>query len=97
MLSKKDFLNSLTVLAEEERPITAKEKTYFYDIYTDLLAKLNNNDKKFKKVAEAVSTNKIDPLVFRRTMAEERLIELTPRQAQIYLYTICIVLLSNGL
>ena len=97
MLSKKEFLNSLTVLAEEERPITAKEEKYFYDIYTDLLDKLNNNDKKFKKVAEAVSTNKIDPLAFRRTMAEERLIELTPRQAQIYLYTICIVILSKGL
>jgi hypothetical protein len=97
MLNKKEFLKSLTILAEQERPITTKEKSYFYDIYKDLLNKLDSNDKKFKKVAEAVSTNKIDPLVFRRTMAEERLIELTPRQSQMYLHTICIVILSNGL
>jgi dihydroorotate dehydrogenase len=97
MLSKKNFLESLTVLAEEERPISTKEKTYFYNLYKDLLKKLEDDDEKFNKIAKAVSSHKIDPLTFRNTMAKERLIELTPRQAQIYLYTICIVLLSNGL
>lgn len=40
MLSKKNFLESLTVLAEEERPISTKEKTYFYNLYKDLLKNL---------------------------------------------------------
>ena len=97
MLNRKDFLESLIILAEDETPITPEERRYFYNLYKELVKKVNNDNKKFKKMAEAVSKHKIDPVVFRNTMAHERLIELTPRQSQIYLYTVCIVILSKGL
>jgi|SRR6056300_931461 hypothetical protein len=97
MLNKKEFLESLLILAEEESPISVSEKKYFYDLYKDLVKKVENSDARFKKIARAVSNHKIDPLVFRNTMAEDRLIELTPRQAQIYLYTVCLVVLSKGI
>jgi hypothetical protein len=97
MLNRKDFLESLMVLAEDEEPMTVQERRYFYNLYKELMQKVDNDDKKFKKIAEAVSKHKIDPVVFRNTMAHERLIELTPRQSQIYLYTVCIVILSKGI
>jgi hypothetical protein len=90
-MNKRDFTKSL----REYRPdlkITTKEITYFYNVYKDLI-KLNTQEpQRFEQIKKTYRYTFINVRKFRDLLCSQLLIELTPRQAELYIDVVTLVL-----
>lgn len=96
-MKKKGFKNLLSEICEEVfgYEITKYEKKYFWPIYKDLYQTFENDSDTAYELAEMVHYDKKQMRNFRDAQAEIG-IELTPRQACIYIMTIECALLEVG-
>jgi hypothetical protein len=90
-MNKREFTKSL----KEYRPdlkITTKEITYFYNVYKDLV-KLNAQEpERFEQIKKTYRYTFINVRKFRDLLCSQLLIELTPRQAELYIDVVTLVL-----
>ena len=90
-MNKREFTKSL----KEYRPdlkITTKEITYFYNVYKDLI-KLNAKEpERFEQIKKTYRYTFINVRKFRDLLCSQLLIELTPRQAELYIDVVTLVL-----
>jgi hypothetical protein len=90
-MNKREFTKQL----KEYRPdlkITTKEYTYFYNVYKGLI-KLNTKEpERFEQIKKTYRHTHINTLKFRNLLCSQLFIELTPRQAELYIDVITLVL-----
>jgi hypothetical protein len=90
-MNKREFAKQL----KDYRPdlkITTKEITYFYNVYKGLI-KLNTKEpERFEQIKKTYRHTHINTLKFRNLLCSQLYIELTPRQAELYIDVITLVL-----
>tara|TARA_B110001454_G_C12323999_1_gene269006 strand:- start:219 stop:509 length:291 start_codon:yes stop_codon:yes gene_type:complete len=94
-MNKREFSKSL----KEYRPeltITSGEITFFYKIYKSLIRLATSDPVRLEKIKTAYIKTNINTLKFRNLLAERLLIELTPRQADIYVSIITMVITGRN-
>jgi len=90
-MNKRDFTKSLREYRQDLK-ITTKEITYFYNVYKDLI-KLNTQEpERFEQIKKTYRYTFINVRKFRDLLCSQLLIELTPRQAELYIDVVTLVL-----
>lgn len=90
-MNKRDFTKSLREYRQDLK-ITTKEITYFYNVYKDLI-KLNTQEpQRFEQIKKTYRYTFINVRKFRDLLCSQLLIELTPRQAELYIDVVTLVL-----
>lgn len=90
-MNKRDFTKSLREYRQDLK-ITTKEITYFYNVYKDLV-KLNAQEpERFEQIKKTYRYTFINVRKFRDLLCSQLLIELTPRQAELYIDVVTLVL-----
>lgn len=90
-MNKREFTKQL----KEYRPdlkITTKEITYFYNVYKDLIKLRAQEPQRFDDIKKTYRYTHINVLKFRNLLCSQLYIELTPRQAELYIDVITLVL-----
>lgn len=88
----KDALNEY----RPDRPITSKESTFFYKIYKRLVSLAHKEPERIAKIKKIYKYTNINTLKFRNLMSEHILVELTPRQAEVYVDILTIIIIQEG-
>lgn len=90
-MNKREFTKSLKGYRPDLK-ITTKEITYFYNVYKDLI-KLNAQEpERFEQIKKTYRYTFINVRKFRDLLCSQLLIELTPRQAELYIDVVTLVL-----
>jgi hypothetical protein len=90
-MNKREFSKQL----KEYRPdlkITTKEITYFYNVYKELLHLNAKEPQRFEQIKKTYRYTNINTLKFRNLLCSQLYIELTPRQAELYIDVVTLVL-----
>lgn len=90
-MNKREFTKQL----KEYRPdlkITTKEITYFYNVYKSIIALRKEQPERFDTIKKTYRYSHINVLKFRNLLCSQLYIELTPRQAELYIDVITLVL-----
>ena len=90
-MNKREFSKQL----KEYRPdlkITTKEITYFYSVYKELLHLHVKEPQRFEQIKKTYRYTNINTLKFRNLLCSQLYIELTPRQAELYIDVVTLVL-----
>ncbi len=94
-MNKREFTKQL----KEYRPdlkITTKEITYFYNVYKGLIKIGKEQPDRFEDIKKTYRYTSINVLKFRNLLCSQLLIELTPRQAELYIDVITLVLTDRN-
>lgn len=94
-MNKLEFARAI----KEFRPdlkITNKEVTYFFNIYKGLIRIAKKDPKRFAVIKSTYKVTNINTRKFRDLLAERLLIELTPRQAEIYVDILTMVIIDEN-
>ena len=94
-MNKRDFSKSLKKFRADLK-ITNKEITYFYKLYKNLIELSSKDPERLDKIKSTYAKTNINTLKFRNLLAERLLIELTPRQADIYVSVITMVITDRN-
>ena len=90
-MNKREFTKQLKEYRSDLK-ITTKEITYFYNVYKGLI-KLNTKEpERFEQIKKTYRHTHINTLKFRNLLCSQLYIELTPRQAELYIDVITLVL-----
>lgn len=90
-MNKREFTKQLKEYRSDLK-ITTKEITYFYNVYKGLI-KLNTKEpERFEQIKKTYRHTHINTLKFRNLLCSQLYIELTPRQAELYVDVITLVL-----
>jgi hypothetical protein len=90
-MNKREFTKQLKEYRSDLK-ITTKEYTYFYNVYKGLI-KLNTKEpERFEQIKKTYRHTHINTLKFRNLLCSQLFIELTPRQAELYIDVITLVL-----
>ena len=90
-MNKREFTKQL----KDYRPdlkITSKEITYFYNVYKGLIKIGKEEPDRFEEIKKTYRYTYINALKFRNLLCSQLLIELTPRQGELYIDVITLVL-----
>ena len=90
-MNKREFTKQL----KDYRPdlkITTKEITYFYNVYKDIVKLAKDQPDRFEDIKKTYRYTHINVLKFRDLLCSQLLIELTPRQAELYIDVITLIL-----
>lgn len=90
-MNKREFTKQL----KEYRPdlkITTKEITYFYNVYKSIVTLSKEQPERFDVIKKTYRYSHINVLKFRNLLCSQLYIELTPRQAELYIDVITLIL-----
>ena len=90
-MNKREFTKQLKAYRPDLK-ITTKEITYFYNVYKGLIKIGKEQPDRFDTIKKTYRYTHINSLKFRNLLCSQLLIELTPRQAELYIDVITLVL-----
>lgn len=90
-MNKREFTKQLKEYRQDLK-ITTKEITYFYNVYKDLIKLRAQEPQRFDDIKKTYRYTHINVLKFRNLLCSQLYIELTPRQAELYIDVITLVL-----
>lgn len=90
-MNKREFTKQLREYRKDLK-ISTKEITYFYNVYKDIIRLAKEQPDRFDDIKKTYRYSHINVLKFRNLLCNHLLIELTPRQAELYIDVITLVL-----
>ncbi len=90
-MNKREFTKQLRAYRPDLK-LSTKEITYFYNVYKDILRLAKEQPDRFDAIKKTYRYTHINVLKFRNLLCSQLYIELTPRQAELYIDVITLVL-----
>jgi len=90
-MNKREFTKQLRAYRQDLK-ISTKEITYFYNVYKDIITLRKEQPDRFDAIKKTYRYSHINVLKFRNLLCSQLYIELTPRQAELYIDVITLVL-----
>jgi hypothetical protein len=90
-MNKREFTKQLREYRKDLK-ISTKEITYFYNVYKDIIRLAKEQPDRFDDIKKTYRYSHINVLKFRNLLCSHLYIELTPRQAELYIDVITLVL-----
>lgn len=90
-MNKSEFTKQLRAYRSDLK-ISTKEITYFYNVYKGIVTLSKEQPERFDAIKKTYRYSHINVLKFRNLLCSQLYIELTPRQAELYIDVITLIL-----